>query len=279
MPLPPDFHFSQSSLQDYLDCPRRFELRYLQKVKWPAPVSEPILEQERHILLGEQFHHLLHQVFIGIPPELLISSLRSDELRGWWEAFSRSGLLDTLPENRYPEKIISASLGGHRFVAKLDLLACSPGGRWVIVDWKTSTHRRPSKFLKNHIQSRLYPFLLVLAGSSLNNGQPLLPDQVKMIYWFANFPDQIEEIHYSQEKYQKDQEDFTKLAHEISGIPAGKFLLTDDERKCRFCNYRSLCNRGETAGDWRELEEEALKTGNGEGFQDIDFDQIGEIAF
>ncbi|NPV76862.1 MAG: PD-(D/E)XK nuclease family protein [Anaerolineae bacterium] len=279
MPLPPDFHFSQSSLKDYFDCPRRFELRHLQKVKWPAPLSEPILEQERHIMLGEQFHHLLHQLFIGIPPDLLTSSLRSKELREWWDAFNRSGLLDTLPQNRHPEKMISASWERYRFLAKLDLLAGSPGQRWVIVDWKTSTHRPPSKLLKNDIQSRLYPFLLVQAGNSLNNGEPLLPDQVEMIYWFANFPGQIEEIHYSQEKYQKDREDFTKLAREISGIPAGRFLMTDDERKCRFCNYRSLCNRGDTAGDWRELEEEALEIGNGEGFHDIDFDQIGEIAF
>jgi len=166
---------------------------------------------------------LLHQVFIGIPPELLISSLRSDELRGWWEAFSRSGLRDTLPEKQYPEKIISASLGGHRFVAKLDLLACSPGGRWVIVDWKTSTHRRPSKFLKNHIQSRLYPFLLVLAGSSLNNGQPLLPDQVEMIYWFANFPDHDRRNSLFARKVSERSGRFYKTGSRNFRHSAGKF--------------------------------------------------------
>jgi len=279
MAFPPDFQFSQSSLQDYLDCPRRFELRYLQKVKWPAPVSEPILEQERHILLGDQFHHLIHQYFIGIPPELLTSSLQNEELKEWWQVFIHSSLLDNLPNNRYPEKLVSASWAGYRFVAKLDLLAGLPGERWVIVDWKTSTHKPPSRFLQHHMQSRLYPFLLVLAGQSLNNNLPLLPEQVKMIYWFTNFSGQIEEIQYTQEKYQKDQEEFAKLPHEISSIPPGRFLLTDDERKCRFCNYRSLCNRGGTAGNWRELEEETLDIEHAEGFPDIDFDQIGEIAF
>ena len=34
--LPPDFHFSQRSLQDYVDCRRRFQLRYLQHLAWPA---------------------------------------------------------------------------------------------------------------------------------------------------------------------------------------------------------------------------------------------------
>lgn len=279
MPLPLDFQFSQSSLQDYLDCPRRFELRHLQKVKWPAPISEPILEHERRILLGEQFHHTLHQYFIGIPPELLAASLNSDELRDWWAAFNRSALLETLPENHYPEKMFTVSWGGYRFVAKLDLLAGSPGERWVIVDWKTSTNRSPLRFLKDRIQSRLYPFLLVLAGSSLNNGKPILPDQVEMIYWFANFSGQTETLQYSQEKYQKDQEDFKKLAYEISNIPTGKFLLTDDERKCLFCNFRSLCNRGITAGDWHEMEEEAPEIRDSGSLQDFDFDQIGEIAF
>ena len=34
--LPAQFAFSQSSLQDYADCPRRFQLRYLDKLIYPA---------------------------------------------------------------------------------------------------------------------------------------------------------------------------------------------------------------------------------------------------
>ena len=57
------------------------------------------------------------------------------------------------------------------------------------------------------------------------------------------------------------------------------FPLTSDERRCKFCVYRSLCNRGVAAGsleDWPGLTEEApdltLDTG-------LDFDQIAEIEF
>ena len=39
--LPDDFHFSQGSLQDYVDCQRRFQLRYLMKLAWPAVDAEP----------------------------------------------------------------------------------------------------------------------------------------------------------------------------------------------------------------------------------------------
>ena len=36
MNLPPDFHFSQASLRDFLACPRRFLLRHIQRLAWPA---------------------------------------------------------------------------------------------------------------------------------------------------------------------------------------------------------------------------------------------------
>ena len=54
MTLPPTFQFSQNSLQDYVDCPRRFQLRYLLRQPWPAVESEPLSEYEHkdHPLLG-----------------------------------------------------------------------------------------------------------------------------------------------------------------------------------------------------------------------------------
>ena len=56
MPLPANFRFSQASLTDYLDCPRRFQLRYLLEQAWPAVESEPLLERERLAELGRRFH-------------------------------------------------------------------------------------------------------------------------------------------------------------------------------------------------------------------------------
>ena len=58
---------SQSSLQDYNDCPRRFELRYIQHLAYPAVESEPALENEKHQQEGEYFHRLVQQHMIGIP--------------------------------------------------------------------------------------------------------------------------------------------------------------------------------------------------------------------
>jgi len=73
MTLHLSFPFSQSSLQDYLDCPRRFELRYLRQLQWPAVESEPVLENECRQPEGQLFHRLGQQHLPGIPLEKLTS--------------------------------------------------------------------------------------------------------------------------------------------------------------------------------------------------------------
>ena len=69
---------SQSSLQDYNDCPRRFELRYLQRLAYPAIETEPALENEKHQREGEYFHRLVQQYFIGIPAEQVAKTANTD---------------------------------------------------------------------------------------------------------------------------------------------------------------------------------------------------------
>ena len=87
MSLPEEFVFSQSALQDYIDCPRRFELRYLLDVRWPALETASALEHETHMLKGQEFHRLLHQHAVGIPAQTLEATLRDDEIRTWWEQY------------------------------------------------------------------------------------------------------------------------------------------------------------------------------------------------
>jgi hypothetical protein len=44
------------------------------------------------------------------------------------------------------------------------------------------------------------------------------------------------------------------LVEEILATDAGDFALTDNERKCKFCPYRSFCDRGDVAGQYSEDE-------------------------
>jgi hypothetical protein len=56
---------------------------------------------------------------------------------------------------------------------------------------------------------------------------------------------------------------------------SGDFPLTLDEKKCVFCEYRSLCNRGTRAGNWQDADDEPAPS---QGL-DLPFEQIGEIEF
>ena len=85
--LPNGFIFSQTSLQDYSDCRLRFQLRYLEKMEWPAVEMEPALENERRQMEGQYFHRLVQQHTLGIPAESLTGLLPHPILQRWWNNY------------------------------------------------------------------------------------------------------------------------------------------------------------------------------------------------
>lgn len=276
MALPLDFQFSQGSLQDYVDCPRRFQLRYVQGVTWPAVEAEPSLERERRLWRGAAFHRLVHQHLLGIPVERLWGTVTDDDLRRWWHHYLQSGI-GGLPATRYPEVVLSAPVGGYRLMARYDLVAVEPGQRAVIVEWKTSRRRPRREWLAGRLQTRVYPYLLVRAGMDWGGGQPFQPEQVEMVYWFANFPADAERFAYDAERYRADEEHLHALIAEIEALGDADFPLTSQETLCRYCPYRSLCRRGVEAGPLDRLEDEAEPE---DGLDLLfDFEQVGETGY
>lgn len=294
--LPEGFVFSQGSLQDFVDCPRRFELRYLYGLAWPAIQSEPALENERIMQRGALFHRLAHQRLLGLEAEGLSALIHEDDLRRWWERFLNWEAQTLAPQpaaRRYPELSLWAPLAGYRLTAKLDLVLCGDtgqGNRFTIYDWKTGAKRPRRAWLAERLQTRVYPYLLAAAGAHLNGGAPIPPEQVTMSYWFAEFPDQPERFAYSPAAFERDRDYLAALVGQIErmagmpealltdggvraeeeaslgagsraaagGMPAlGAFPLTSSLGRCAFCVYRSLCERGEGAG----LAEEAGEAG------------------
>lgn len=282
MNLPDDFQFSQGSLQDFVDCRRRFYLRCIRRLAWPAVQSEPVVEHEGYMQQGSDFHRLAQQALVGLPVERLSASLVGEDLARWWESFC-----DYLPQisnaqpgpgwQLYPEISLTAPLGESRLVSKYDLLAAHPQGRVLIYDWKTTRQRSRRSVLEKRLQTRLYPYLLVRARAFLNAGNLIQPEQVEMIYWFAEHPQQPERFVYSSAAYQADEAYLTSLIETVLRLDEADFFLTGDERQCAFCVYRSLCNRGVAAGSLDALEtgyeEEVFPT------PDIDFEQIAEIEY
>lgn len=273
--LPASFTFSQTSLQDYADCPRRFQLRYLDRLAYPAMEAEPALEHERRMAEGATFHRMAQQFLVGIPEEKVARQANTPDLARWWKNFTYTKEILGLKSQPalFPEATLSAGLGAFRLAAKYDLIVRAAEGRFLVYDWKTYRKRPRNEALASRWQTRVYRALLVKAGKQLNNGQSIAPEQCEMIYWFSDFPDEPAHFPYTPLQYQRDWDALTRLVEEIQS--AADFPKTDDLNQCAYCAYRSYCERGTQAGDLdaTEIEPEA------EAHFDVDFEQIGEIAF
>jgi hypothetical protein len=265
---------SQSSLQDYMDCAQRFKLRYLDRLSYPAAETEPTVENEKHQQEGEYFHRLLQQHFIGIPAGQIAKFANTINLQRWWENFQKSKDLTDIKgmTGLFPEATLSAPLGKHRLLAKYDLIAIQ-NGKAIIYDWKTYRKRPRNEWLSARMQTRIYRALLVQAGAHLNGGKPFEPEQIEMIYWFADFPEDPARFQYTSAQFQRDWDTLVKLSDEVAS--ASSYPLTEDRQKCLFCTYRSYCERGIRAGDVEQAEAEM----EAEELFDVNFEQIGEIAF
>lgn len=279
MDLSPTFEFSQGSLQDYTDCRRRFMLKYMKHAAWPAVHAEPALENERHIQRGERFHRLAQQYLTGVPSDRLAEMADADQdenLAQWWRSFTKE-IPPVLEGTRYIELTLSAPFNGLRIAARYDLILAGPEDKFIIYDWKTSLTRSKHAWLANRLQTRIYPCLLVLAGAHLNRNRPINPNQISMVYWFTAFPNQPERFVYSTAQFDEDRAYLMHMLKEIKSLPEPAFELTTVLERCLYCVYRSLCNRGVTAGP---MGSEASDSDPDEDFTiNLDMEQVSEIQF
>ena len=275
MSLSDDFAFTQGSLGDYADCARRFELRFIKRLRYPALEVQDALQFEARTRQGARFHKMVQQHLLGVPAEALAASLADDEeLARWWANYLARGLTD-LPTQRLSEITLQTHLAGRRLVAKYDLLALAPGGAAVIVDWKTGARVPSQASLRGRMQTIVYRYVLAQAGTHLYAGERIPPERIRMDYVYVASDGERLSFDYSAAQMREDE---TRLAEMIAAIDqAGEFPLTDERRRCRFCSYRSLCDRGGAGwledfdlDEYEEEEEEALA---------LDFDQIAEIEF
>jgi len=279
MTLPSHFGFSQASLQDYTDCPRRFQLRYALGVQWPAAREagdEPGTEWERRAQDGAAFHHLVHQHAIGIPTKVLSATVQGrPDLARWWHTYLSSPP-QNLPAMRRSEVYLSASISDSRLTARYDLVAIEPGQRAVIVDWKTS-HKLPRRaWLEKRWQTLVYRYVLVEAGNQLQKGSPFAPAQVDLVYWFANYPGQVAHFPYDAEQHGAARETLVSTIAEILGKEDEAWSLTEDLQICRYCVYRTLCGREKAVEAETGFETDAEE----DPFDfELDLQQIAEVEF
>ncbi len=281
-----DLTFSQGSLQDYTECPRRFQLRYLLRQPWPALESQPLLEFEQYQELGQRFHRLVQRHINGVAADQISAGVEDADLRRWWKAYLATpppglpalGQAERSSGEPSPgwrisaEEVLVAVIGNQQLLARYDLLAIAEGGLAFIVDWKTSRRPATRAQLAQRMQSWVYPFVLVEAGADLGGG-PIAPEQVRMVYWFANDPQRPQTLSYSTRQHEAHGRYLRALIEEITTRADPIWPLTPDETRCRFCTYRSLCDRGVEAGDWAAFDDERQPE------LEFTLDDVPEIAF
>jgi hypothetical protein len=225
---------------------------------------------------GAAFHQLVHQYILGIPEDRLEAIAEAEDFSEWWTSFINQIPFDK-KDQLFPESGLATVIDKIRLQAKFDLVVAQKDGKFTIFDWKTSGKRPKRERMIARLQSRVYPYLLARSGKSINQGQDIAPGQITMIYWYPNFPDNPEVIQYNQVQFQEDELYLTNLIEKVVSLDGiASFDLTLNEHNCRYCVYRSLCDRGKRAGDLEE-NNDLLET---EDFDlDIDFDQIPEIEF
>ncbi len=263
LPLPATFAFSQSSLQAFDDCPRRFWLAYVQQLPWPAVEATPIQEHEELMRLGSAFHRLVERAENGIDPEPLAAGLRPP-LSTWFAAYVEHRPGDLPAQFVEIEHVLSipyrTAHGHYRLAARYDLIAADRDGRVVIVDWKTTQQRTQPAVLRQRLQSAVYPYVLVEASAAFPWG-PVRPEQVEMMYWFATTPAQPVVFRYDGAQHAANGRRLQALLDNILGRDHEDAfpLVIDTEmnrrRFCNYCVYRSRCGRGAAAGDLLDLED------------------------
>jgi CRISPR/Cas system-associated exonuclease Cas4 (RecB family) len=271
-----EFTFSQKSLQDYIDCPRRFELRYIQNTDWPAELSKPYQTFEEFISYGNNFHRYADQYFNGLD-EKTISDIVEPEIHQWWQRF-----LNFIHIQKFSalssEILFKTSLHQFHLIAKFDLLALTEEGYLHIYDWKTTagTQKPKRRILKEKLQTQIYLFILANSELPFSGIKKVDPNHILMSYWYPQFPNEIETFIYSQNQFETDKKYIFNLIQEIQNNEAGDYQLTENITKCKYCIYRSFCERGIEAGNiLKETEELYFSLDD----LDIDFDQIKEIEY
>lgn len=258
LPLPPTFAFSQSSLQAYADCPRRFWLAYVQQLPWPAIEAAPLQDFEKRTILGARFHQNVERKENGISPDILRQGL-NPPLSDWFDAYLRHR--PELPSQHVEvERTLSIPFGNqhgaYRLAAKYDLIAAGSSAQkqqTIIVDWKTNLRPVQRTRLARKLQTIVYPFVLVEASSALPWG-PVEPEQVEMLYWFTAAPSEPVIFHYSSDQHAANRTYLYQLLTNIlTGTDEADFPKVPDteqnrRRLCNYCVYRSRCDRGVGAG-------------------------------
>lgn len=256
--IPQGFNYSQSSLTAFARCRRQFLLRYVERLAWPAPLTDQLGEWEAAADRGRAFHQFVLQESLGMDVEDAVQRSRDPLLAAWWRNWCEQP--PVVPEGAvFGETMLSVPLAGRRLVAKFDRVVLADDGRTWIFDWKTGRKKPEQAAYKQSWQTLVYRFVLVEAGAVLNEGRSPAPDDVTLVYWHAQYPQDLQPIAYSAAEHERTRALLSEAITAIEALPdADAFAKTDDGGECQRCEFHTYCNRPAARSDDWDIDEDEL---------------------
>lgn len=235
-PQTPQIRISQRHLEILETCPRHFQQIFLDRRESPLAT-----QQQESMALGSRFHVLMQQRSLGLSVESLVDA--DPLIRAWWDDFM-TAVPHLFEEDadvrsfRQAEHERSLKFWEFLLLVRYDFIVADDD-RVQIFDWKTYPRPHSAKQLKQHWQTRLYPYVLTETSD-------YQPSQISMTYWFVpstgdRTQPQSYRFPYSQSQHQKNHADLTGLLSQLrdwlSDYQRGQPLPTQQQLSslCSMC--------------------------------------------
>jgi DNA helicase-2/ATP-dependent DNA helicase PcrA len=231
-----DLVLSYSSIATYLDCPRQYWYRHVQRL--PAV-------QTAEAVQGDVLHETLRRAAEArrTGTEITAAMLRATHQQVWnetafpdarraatferngatqLEAYRKQGGLTAQPE--YLEQAFTTTVDGWTLNGIIDRIDRTPEG-WRIIDYKSG---RPVTRGRRDLQVALYA---LGAASALK----LDPIELEMVYLASGESVLVDHTRPLLAEATKQGTDVAE------GVRSGRFDARPDRRRCRLCPYRLVC--------------------------------------
>jgi len=220
---------SQSTLNLWQACPRKFQHQVLDNFHLPAELNTK-MEQ------GSRFHLLMQQRELGLDITNLAAS--DLQLQNWIAAFEHNPPV-MIEGDRHSEHLRTYKLNSYILTAIYDLLILGTN-QAQILDWKTHNQPISAAVLQANWQTRLYLYLLVATSD-------YLPEQISMCYWFANTATTVA-IAYNQHDHDQTEQELRQILSEMNDAQQADYYaqLPQGSEKCTKCEFKYRCERTKT---------------------------------